>query len=257
HKRPLPWRETQDPYYILVSEVMLQQTQVARVLEKYPLFIAAFPGFPALREAPLAEVLRLWQGMGYNRRALALKTIAEKTITEYGGRLPDDPRVLETFPMIGRNTAASITAFAFNRPAVFIETNIRTVFIHFFFPDEESVNDRDLLPLVEKTMDRSEPCLWYNALMDYGVMLKSILKDINKKSSHYSRQKPFAGSDRELRGRLLKLASEQEGPGIYDIAEKLGEGKDRVLHIAEKMAAEGFFTIRGGKIIIAGIKERS
>ncbi|MEK7079017.1 MAG: A/G-specific adenine glycosylase, partial [Patescibacteria group bacterium] len=132
-RRDFPWRNTTDPYHILVSEVMLQQTQVARVMVKFPIFIDQFSNFKELATASTKDILQVWQGMGYNRRALYLKKIAEIVITQYKGKLPDDPAILDTFPGIGEATAASIVAFAFNKPLVFIETNIRRVFIHLFF----------------------------------------------------------------------------------------------------------------------------
>ncbi|HSQ93670.1 MAG TPA: A/G-specific adenine glycosylase, partial [Methanoregula sp.] len=161
HGRDLAWRRTTDPYHILVSEIMLQQTQVERVSRKYPEFIAAFPDFPTLAEAPLSDVLGIWQGMGYNRRAIALQKCARRVVEEFGGTLPQDPDILATFPGIGKATAASICAFAFNRPVVFIETNIRTVFIHYFFKDTNPVHDTAILPLVKKTVDRKNPRVWY------------------------------------------------------------------------------------------------
>ena len=135
HGRPMAWRDTTDPYKILVSEIMLQQTQVERVLVKYPDFLAAFPDFASLAQAPLADILTVWQGMGYNRRAISLQKCAQRVMNEYDGMLPADVDTLATFPGIGRATASSICAFAFNMPVVFIETNIRRVFIHFFFSD--------------------------------------------------------------------------------------------------------------------------
>lgn len=131
--RKLPWRETREPYFILVSEIMLQQTPVERVIEKYRRFIATFPDFSSLAKAPLHRILEVWQGLGYNRRALALKRIAEIVIKRYDGILPSTVKILMTFPGIGRYTASAINAFAFNKPTVIIETNIRSVFIHFFF----------------------------------------------------------------------------------------------------------------------------
>ena len=135
HGRDLAWRRTTDPYRILVSEIMLQQTQVERVTIKYPALYRRIPGFSLACQAPLSDVLAVWQGMGYNRRAISLQKCARRVVEEYGGALPQDPEILATFPGIGRATAASICAFAFNMPVVFIETNIRRVFIHFFFGD--------------------------------------------------------------------------------------------------------------------------
>src|SRR3989339_896791 len=123
HGRAFSWRQTSDPYHIFVSEVMLQQTQTATVEKKYGPFIEKFPSFAALAEAPFAEILPLWRGLGYNRRALALHKSAQIVATQYGGFLPDKPEFLDKLPGIGPATAASICAFAFNKPTVFIETN--------------------------------------------------------------------------------------------------------------------------------------
>lgn len=171
HGRPMAWRDTTDPYRILVSEIMLQQTQVERVSTKYPEFLAAFPDFTSLAQAPLADILAAWQGMGYNRRAIALQKCAQRVMNEYGGVLPADVDTLATFPGIGWATASSICAFAFNMPVVFIETNIRRVFIHFFFSDGSSVNDAEILPIVERALP-DDSRVWYWALMDLGTALK-------------------------------------------------------------------------------------
>ena len=214
-RHTLPWRRTRDPYRILVSEIMLQQTQVERVLKFYPKFIRAFPDFTALARAPLKSVLKYWQGMGYNRRALALKKIAQKVITEFHGRLPHDLDELQSLSGIGQATAGAIAAFAFNRPVVFIETNIRRVFIFYFFfgsrnksgmTVRKEVDDKEILKLVEATLDRKRPCEWYWALMDYGTMLGKIKSDNpNRRSSAYRRQSKFEGSRRQLRGEVLRL----------------------------------------------------
>ena len=204
HGRTLPWRKTRNPYRILVSEIMLQQTQVERVLQKYPQFIAAFPEFKTLAQSPLRDILQVWQGMGYNRRAVFLKKIAEMVVEKFNGRLPRTIEELLTLPGIGKNTAASILAFAFNKPFAFIETNIRSVFIHLFFQDRNDVNDREILPLVEKTLDSKNPREWYNALMDYGVMLKKTHPNPSRKSVHYQRQGKFEGSNRQVRGMIIK-----------------------------------------------------
>ncbi|MFW6361446.1 MAG: A/G-specific adenine glycosylase [Spirochaetota bacterium] len=209
--RPFPWRDTDNPYEILVSELMLQQTQTERVLKKYQPFLDRFPAFEALAQAPLSEVLQLWQGLGYNRRALGLKRIAELVHTEYGGELPDDPETLISFPMIGPATAGSLQAFIFNRPAAFIETNIRRVVLYFFFESEEKVKDGDVLSVVERVLDRSAPRHWYYALMDYGVYLKYSVPNPNRRSAHYRRQAPFENSNRQIRGALLRLIT-AEGP---------------------------------------------
>lgn len=191
HRRDFPWRHTEDPYHILVSEIMLQQTQVGRVAEKFVEFIAVFPAVGDLARAPLKKVLAVWQGMGYNRRARYLHELAKRVVADHGSSVPDDPEALGRLPGIGRATAASICAFAFNRPALFIETNIRAVFIHFFFHDAASVSDREILPVAEAALDRKRPRDWYSALMDYGSMLKKRHPNPSRKSAHHQRQAPF------------------------------------------------------------------
>src|SRR5512135_3657963 len=184
HGRHLPWRRTRDPYRILVSEIMLQQTQVERVIEKYKEFLAAFPDFPSLAKAPLAKLLRNWSGMGYNRRALSLKSLAQKVVVEHQGRLPSDREMLLALPGIGRYTAGAVIAFAFNKPVVFMDTNIRRVYIHEFFHDQGDILDDEIMPLLEQTMDAGDPRKWYNALMDYGAMLKREQVNPNRRSAH-------------------------------------------------------------------------
>lgn len=204
NKREFPWRNTTNPYHILVSEIMLQQTQTHRVVPKFEEWLEKFPSFDTLAEAPLKEVLSAWQGLGYNRRAIALQKIAQDVVKNYGYKLPRDPEVLISFPGIGPNTTGSILAFAFNIPTVFIETNIRTVYIHFFFKDHGQIDDKEILALVEKTVDQENPREWYYALMDYGVMLKKSGNNLNEKSLHYRKQSQFKGSNRELRAKIVK-----------------------------------------------------
>ncbi len=249
HGRDLPWRRTTDPYRILVSEVMLQQTQVQRVMTKYEEFVAAFPDFVSLHKASLRDVLRVWQGMGYNRRAVALKAIAERVVRDFNGTLPASVDTLATLPGIGRATACSICAFAFDRPVVFIETNIRTVFIHFFFHDTRNIRDADILALVGKTLDRHNPREWYYALMDYGVMLKKRVPGLNKRSAHYQKQSPFQGSNRQMRGRILKALI--EGPKApAALSEALALGPGQVKNILARLESEGFIEKKKGRYSI-------
>lgn len=204
NRRHFAWRTTTDPYHILVSEIMLQQTQASRVEKKYSQFIATFPDFTTLAKAPLKKLLTVWQGMGYNRRALQLQAIAKELLKNYPNKFPADPTILQTFKGIGPNTAASICAFAFNQPVVFIETNIRTVFIHHFFKDDKDIHDRMILPLISQTLDIKNSRIWYYALMDYGAHLKKEYKNPSRQSKHYTRQSQFLGSDRQIRGNILK-----------------------------------------------------
>jgi A/G-specific adenine glycosylase len=234
------WRHTDDPYRILVSEIMLQQTQVERVAVKYPVFIAAFPDVTALARAPQCEVIGAWQGMGYNRRAISLKKCAEKIVHDYGGVVPHDPHVLATFPGIGPATASSICAFAFNLPVVFIETNVRRVFIHFFFPDADTVTDKEILPIAERALDRDNPRVWYWALMDLGTELKKSIPNLNRKSTGYTKQAPFAGSDRRIRGMILKFLIRISSSREKAIIDHLREDPERVRRILAALEKEGF-----------------
>lgn len=149
--RDLPWRRTRDPYQIWLSEVMLQQTQVARVEARMPSWLERFPSVEALAAASTSDVLEEWQGMGYNRRALALKSAAQQIVEQYGGEFPRGTKELVALPGIGPATAQGIRAFAFDLPGVYLETNVRTVVLHHFFPDVPAVPDRELVPLVEAT----------------------------------------------------------------------------------------------------------
>jgi A/G-specific adenine glycosylase len=236
----LPWRRTADPYCILISEVMLQQTQVPRVIEKYISFIRRFPDFAALAQAPLSAVLKEWQGFGYNRRAIAVKKIAEIVQRDYAGKLPQDRDTLVKLPGIGEYTAAAIGAFAFNRPAVFIETNIRAVFIHTFFGDRTNVSDKELLSLIEKTLDSKNPRKWYWALMDYGVMLKKKFTNPSRRSSHHKKQSRFEGSNRQLRGRVLKLLTVSDGLTKAAIAKTLNAEPAKIEMNLAGLEHEGF-----------------
>lgn len=238
--RSMPWRDTKDPYKIVVSEVMLQQTQVSRVLLKYPEFIRAFPSFKTLATAPTVKILQKWSGLGYNRRALYLKALSRIVTDRYKGRLPDDPNTLITFPAIGGSTAGSIIAFSYNKPTVFIETNIRRVFIHFFFSGRTKVHDEEILPLIKKTVDQKNPRRWYYALMDYGAMLAKQMPNANRKSAHYVKQKAFEGSDRKIRGEILKMLLNTELITKKDLQNRLKQNDARIDIIVTKLIAEGF-----------------
>lgn len=221
HGRDFPWRHTTEPYRILVSEIMLQQTQVNRARDKYEEFIIQFPDFPSLSDARAAEVLRVWQGLGYNRRAIHLQTIARRVCAEFSGSLPRGREQLLTLPGVGSYTAAAIRTFAFNEPEIFIETNIRAVYLHEFFAEEHQVRDRDILPLIEQTLDRSEPRRWYQALMDYGAMLKAS-GNPSRRSVHHRPQSRFRGSRREARGMILKALLQYGPVPRHELAARLG-----------------------------------
>lgn len=251
-QRAMPWRPpvlriradgSIDPYRILISEIMLQQTQVARVMHKYPAFVRRFPNIKSLAGARTADVLGAWSGLGYNRRALHLKRCAERIMEEYRGRVPRDPAGLASLPGIGRATAGAICAFAFNMPVAFIETNIRRVFIHFFFTRAPRVSDADILPLVAKTLPKKNARAWYYALMDYGAMLARAVPNPNRKSAHYAKQKAFAGSDRQMRGMVLRaLGSHQRIPKRKLVA-TLGIPQRRFISILSSLEKEGMIAV--------------
>lgn len=238
HRRRLPWRRTRDPYKILVSEIMLQQTQVARVEPKYREFIRKFPNFRALAHASLREVLRAWQGLGYNRRALHLKKIAAEVTREHGGKLPKDEMLLRRLPGVGQATAGAVRTFALNEPSVFLETNIRTVFIHFFFEKKKKVRDEELLPLIETTLPHRNPracppkcsCRreWYWALMDYGAWLKEKRVRYSPRMAGYRPQSRFKGSVREARGKVLIFFREKTRVSERELQIALGVEKRRL-----------------------------
>jgi A/G-specific adenine glycosylase len=203
-RHTLPWRATTDPYAIAVSEIMLQQTQAGRVVEKYTTFLKRFPTVQSLARAQLPAVLALWSGLGYNRRAKFLHQMAKTVVSELKGKFPRTAEGLEALPGIGPYTARAICAFAYNQPVAFIETNIRTVFIHHFFADAENISDATLLPIVEAAIDQKNPRQWYAALMDYGSALKQQGNRVHRKSKHYVRQSAFTGSTRQLRGAIIR-----------------------------------------------------
>ena len=202
--RDMPWREDTRPYYVLVSELMLQQTQVARVIPKFKAFIEAFPDEKNLAAASLSDVLKLWQGLGYNRRAKFLHETAKKIVYDFGSVLPKDETDVLSLPGVGKNTAGAIRAYAFNQPAIFVETNVRTVYIHHFFADDFDVTDKQIIVKLKKTIDRENPRRFYQNLMDYGSWLKANGVRNNARSKHYKKQSPLKGSLREMRGEILR-----------------------------------------------------
>jgi A/G-specific adenine glycosylase len=203
--RDMPWRQDTRPFYVLVSELMLQQTQVDRVIPKFNAFIEQFPDEEALANASLGDVLRLWSGLGYNRRAKFLYDAAKKIVTEHEGIFPEVYEDILALPGVGQSTAGAIMAYAFNKPVVFIETNVRTVYFHHFFNDKASISDTELAKLVKKTVDMTNPREFYWAVMDYGTWLKKNHPSVITRSKHYKKQAPLKGSAREMRGQIIRL----------------------------------------------------
>lgn len=241
NRRNFSWRDQHTPYRIVVSEIMLQQTQTDRVAQKFDSFIERFPDFEALAQAALSSVLHEWSGLGYNRRALFLQKTAAIIQNTYAGKLPDDPNILRTLPGIGPATACSIVTFAFNKPTVFIETNIRTVFIYFFFKNQTQITDAQIEPLVRQTLDHENPREWYYALMDYGTMLKKTFGNVSRNSAHYQKQSRFEGSDRQIRSHIIRILLENNNSAPVDlIHETFPNNPERIKKILDDLCKEGF-----------------
>lgn len=242
NKRNFPWRETTNPYHILVSEMMLQQTQTSRVIRKYEEFLKKFSTIHILAKASNEDVLRLWSGLGYNRRALYLKRIAQilgSNMSLYKNTLPEK---LKKLPGIGPNTAGAIYVFSTNKPYVFIETNIRRVFIHEFFKDQANIPDKEILKLIEQTIDRTKPRDWYYALMDYGSFLGKLAINPNLRSRHYTKQSKFEGSIRQARGEILKTLLEKKNMSPLKL-EKQFKDKEQFKKALDQLKKEGFVEI--------------
>lgn len=201
-RHDLPWRKTNNPYRILVSEIMLQQTQVERVRHFYTAWMKQFPNVTALARAPLGEVLRAWQGLGYNRRAKMLHQAAKELTAR--NSFPKTVSELEALPGVGPYTARAVAAFAFNTDVVFVETNLRTVILHHFFPRKKSVADSEIFKILEQAFPKGRAREWYAALMDYGAHLKQRGVKTNARVKGYVKQKAFLGSARQARGAILK-----------------------------------------------------
>ena len=222
----LPWRFTNKhsvgAYEILVSEIMLQQTQVSRVCDKFPKFLAAFPTIHHLAKASLDIVLKEWQGMGYNRRALYLKQCAQDVVKRFGGRIPFDTLVLKTLPGIGPYTAGAISSFAFNQPTVMLDTNIRKFFLHYFFSHNhldinKKISDKEIFPIAERLLYRKNPRVWNYALMDYGALILSHKPELLSRAKLYHKQSPFLGSDRFFRSQIVQYVLKNKKASLIEL----------------------------------------
>lgn len=257
HYRDLPWRRTRDPYAVLVSEVMLQQTQVTRVVTYFEAWMESFPTLESLDAAPLEAVLLVWRGLGYNRRAIALKRAAEAVVEAHHDSgadgpvsLPSDITALTALPGIGPATAAGVRSFAFGLESAYLETNVRAVFLHEILGDRDGVSDRELLPLVTcaaaiATASGIDARTWNLALLDHGAHLKRTIPNPSRRSAHHVRQSGFEGSRRQRRSRLLRAV--MDGPGGSAPEYAAGSGLDArdAEEILRELAAEGFVVADG------------
>ncbi len=250
--RDLPWRHTEDAYAIMVSELMLQQTQVARVVPKFKAWMERFPDIESLAGAPVDEVLRLWSGLGYNRRALALHRASGIIVDEFHGKVPADETLLRSLPGIGIYTSRAILAFAFDKPTAFLETNIRTVFLKHIFPGETGVTDKALEAVAGDVLDTASPRRWYTALMDYGAELKRVEGNHSRRGAAYKKQAPFATSFRRVRGAVLKQLVEQKNVSIDELYAALPFSRENIEKCAAILVSEGFAAYAGTKLTISG-----
>ncbi|MDR2768051.1 MAG: A/G-specific adenine glycosylase [Treponema sp.] len=210
--RVFPWRKKRtSPWGVLVSEFMLQQTQTARVVSYWEAWMKKWPAVKDVARAGLGEVLSAWSGLGYNSRARRLWECAKMICADYGGRVPKTPGELVKLPGIGPYTSGAIACFAWDYPAVFIETNIRAAALHFFFEDRSGVGDDEIIPFLKECVPEKGAREWYYALMDYGAALKKTTLNPGRKSAHYAKQSRFEGSFRQIRGAIVRVLA-QNGP---------------------------------------------
>ena len=242
-RHDLPWRKTRNVYHILVSEVMLQQTQVDRVIPFYKNFIKQFPTAKKLADAPLSDVLKVWQGLGYNRRAKMLRGAAEQLVDmPLSKRRLNLVPELEKLPGVGPYTASAIVAFAHNEEVVVIETNIRTVIIHHFFPNKKKVSDKEIEKILRQVLPKGRSREWYSALMDYGAHLKCFGISYNSRMIRYAKQSKFSGSLREARGAILREFTRGVTSRAH-LLELLGQKRRAQMKQAlEALLAEGFIS---------------
>jgi len=232
--RKFPWRGA-DPWGVTVSEYMLQQTQVERVIPYWEKWMSLWPQPRDLAKASLEDAMRAWSGLGYNKRCYNLKCGAAVIDKDFDGKVPDTPKTLLNLPGVGPYMSGAIACFAYNYPVVFIETNIRSAVIHCFFPDRDDVKDSEIIPILEDLLDRDDARTWHYALMDYGASIKKTTENPGRRSAHYVKQSSFVGSFRQARGKVIQalvsmgpgnaeeigLASGLDGEKLYRVLEKL------------------------------------
>jgi A/G-specific adenine glycosylase len=243
--RNFPWRGA-DPWGVMVSEFMLQQTQTERVIPYWENWMRLWPNPAALAEASMEEALRNWSGLGYNRRCYHLKNSASIITTEHNGKVPETTDALLQLPGIGPYIAGAIVCFAYNQPAVFIETNIRSTFIHCFFPDRDDVKDSEIFPILKKMLYKKDPRTWYYALMDYGVSLKKLTENPSRRSAHYAKQSPFIGSFRQARGKVIKTLASLGSSNTEELLITCDLSEEKLYRVLDRLVKESLVAEEGG-----------
>lgn len=246
--RDLPWRRTIDPYAILVSEFMCQQTQVGRVVPKYLAWMERFPEPASVAQAEVSEILALWSGLGYNRRALALAESCSLISSAWSGGIPADENALLQLPGVGPYTARAVLVFAFNQPSVLIETNIRTVYIKHFFPGADAVSDREILKIAERCLDTRDSRAWHNALMDYGAEIKRVEGNHSRRALAYQPQTSFSTSFRRVRGAVLKALVGTGQADVEALYAALPFSRENLEKAIDALVAEGFAIRYGSRV---------
>ncbi len=247
-KRDLPWRRTTDPYAILLSEIMLQQTQVDRVVAYYKRWLEKWPTIRDLAGASRAEVFREWLGLGYNNRAKNLHEAAKIISEKYKGNVLAALEHYGELPGIGPYTAAAVHIFSANKGLITVDTNIRRILIHEFRLDEK-IADRELREIAGKCLPPGKSRDWHNALMDYGAMfLTSRKTGIRPKT----RQLQFEGSDRQVRSRILRHLLNGKDCSLGELRKIAGCDAKQLRRIVEGMAKDGIIGQRNGNYRVEG-----
>jgi A/G-specific adenine glycosylase len=250
--RSFPWREDLNPWGIVVSEFMLQQTQTSRVLHYWKRWMEKWPSPASLARENLETVLREWSGLGYNRRCRFLLECAGTITEKFRGMVPQSPEELLRLPGIGHYTAGAIACFAYNYPSVFIETNIRSAALHFFFPAETGIKDTELYPILQKSLDTENPRIWYWALMDYGAGVKKREINPGRRSAGYVRQSRFEDSFRKLRGQLVRTLAAEGPAGRRELENRTGLGDEELYRVLKALEKDGMVAEKEGIYSISG-----